>query len=128
MAASNLSENDVLIILGIGAFILLTRKKTATVKVASATGKSSAQPSAQASAANSIFSSLGSALSGVIGTAGAVAAANIVTNGLGVPSPGGNSTQALTDLSSSTDGAVLNPPGMVSATDYADSENDTQPW
>ena len=125
MAASNLSENDVLIILGIGAFILLTRKKTATVKVASATGS---QPSAQASAANSIFSSLGSALSGVIGTAGAVAAANIVTNGLGVPSPGGNSTQALTDLSSSTDGAVLNPPGMMSATDYVDSENDTQPW
>ena len=126
--ASQLSENDVLIILGLGFFLMWNAKKKATaaasVKTASYPGQTPTTiPAAQQAAGANVITALGGAFAQMIGTGGAVASANIVTNGLSIPSPLSSNAGYISNVDTTSDGAVLNPSGNVSPGDYLDSMN-----
>ena len=127
MAASNLSENDVLIILGIGAFVMWNmRKKSATpVAVKSYPGQqlpiNQIVPAAQANATANVWGAIGQGLSQLIGTSAQVAAVGIANTALQVPTPNGSDGGTIGSVDSSSDGAVLNPSGNLSAQDYVDN-------
>ena len=126
--ASQLSENDVLIILGIGFFLMWnSKKKAAAAAAAKATTYPGQTPTtiaaAQQGAGANVINALGGALAQMIGTGGAVASANIVTTGLAVPSPLGLNAGYISNVDTTSDGAVLNPSGNISPGDYLDSMN-----
>ena len=127
MAASQLSENDVLIILGVGALLLWNMRKKPVLQpssVATYPGQvplAQVVPTAQANATASVWGAIGQGLSQLIGTSAQVAAVGIAQTAIPVPTPNGVYGGTLTDLSTTTDGAVLNPGGNISPTDYLDA-------
>ena len=118
MAASSLSENDVLKILGIGFVVMWRARNKKTVPIAALTATAATPAQAQAGTAVSFWNGL----STLIGTSAAVGAAQIANTGLSnltQPTPyGTGGTDISSQATSSGDGVVLNPPGNVSPIDY----------
>ena len=128
--ASSLSENDVLIILGLGFFLMwnANKKKNATVvqKQATYPGQvpiNQVVPAAQAQATATVWNAIGNGLAQVLGTSANVASVGIANTALQIPTPSGGYSGGINDVSSATDGAVLNPSGNLSPQDYLDSLN-----